>query len=70
MVAGGRQVWDRMVWVGTSKLPRGWVEVCVSSRSTLSAVGRFCGSLAKAATTQGRSESGTAVMSGSVFMIR
>jgi hypothetical protein len=70
LAAAGRQVWARIVWVGVSRLPAGWVDVLVSWRSRSFAVGRFCGSLARAASIQGRSESGTAAMSGSVFMIR
>ena len=73
--ADGCQVWARMVWVGlpyptdAPAADRAAVD-CVSWLSNCGAVGRSPGSLARAASTSGRSPSGTAVMSGTACTIR
>ena len=67
---GGRQVWARMVWVGLSAPAAGATAVRVSWLSSSAAAGRSCGSLDRAAVTWGRSESGTAAMSGASCRIR
>ena len=59
-----------MVWVGLPYPTDGCALVCVSSLSNCGAVGRSPGSLARAASTSGRSPGGTALMSGSACTIR
>jgi len=68
--AGGRQVWARSVWVGLAATADGCATVLVSWLSSSGAVGRACGSLARAAVTCGRSVAGTAAMSGVACRIR
>ena len=59
-----------MVWVRLPYPTTGCAVVCVSWLSTCGAVGRSRGSLARAASTSGRSPGGTAEMSGVPCMIR
>ena len=60
-----------MVWVGLPYPTDGCAAVCcVSWLSNCGAVGRSRGSLARAASTSGRSPGGTAVMSGAACTIR
>ena len=64
------QVCARMVWVGLPDPTDGCAAVCVSSLSNCGAVGRSRGSLARAASTSGRSPGGTAPRSGAACTIR
>ena len=64
------QVRDRITWVGVSLMRSVRREALVSRSSSCCAVGRLPGSLARVASTSGRSASGTAAMSGSPYMIR
>ena len=68
-VADGCQVWASTVWVGLS-YPWLVSGEFVSSASSCAAVGRACGSLARAASTSGRRPGGTAVRSGASCTIR
>ena len=63
------QVWASTAWVLNSS-SRPVRELLVSRASSSSARGRRCGSLARAASTMGRSRSGTAEVSGSMCRIR
>src|SRR6516165_4084241 len=70
LLAGGRlecaplcQVRARITWVGVSLTFSGRLEALVSRSSSCCAVGRLCGSLAREASTSGRSDSGTEAMS-------
>ena len=65
-VAGACQVWASTVWVGFSDC----AAVPASRASSCAAVGRACGSLARAASTSGRRSGGTALMSAAACMIR
>jgi hypothetical protein len=63
------QVRLRISWVGFSLVCSCCWEALVSRSSNCRAVGRCCGSLIKAASTSGRSGSGTVPMSASPYMI-
>jgi hypothetical protein len=63
------QVRLRISWVGFSLVCSCWGEALVSRSSSCRAVGRCCGSLFRADSTSGRSESGTLTMSASPYMI-
>jgi len=63
------QVRLRISWVGFSLVCSCCGEALVSRSSNSRAVGRCCGSLFRAASTSGRSGSGTVLMSASPYMI-
>jgi hypothetical protein len=63
------QVRRRISWVGFSLVCSCRWEALVSRSSSCRAVGRLCGSLIRAASTSGCSESGTVLMSASPYMI-
>jgi len=63
------QVRLRISWVGFSLVCSCWGEALVSRSSSWRAVGRCCGSLFKADSTSGRSESGTLTITASPYMI-